>query len=102
MAQISDARKAVESQAFSEIWKFRREVAEVEARNEYWEDVIKRSNELLAKYKDNYFLHRIIIDNLDDLEIRYHGHDQHKASLRAFNTMREKQGLPPVMEVLNG
>ena len=105
MAQISDTRRQLESSFMNEYWKLRKEIGQPEDRQEYWDEMYDKLNQLWEKFDKDDYITNILLACFDDLEQRsshdvggkfYHGKD---ASLKFLNEIRKKKGLPMLQEV---
>lgn len=83
-----------------EYWNLRKAVATVEDNQPYWEYVISRTNDLMARYGNDYYLASMVLNLIHDLEARSRQMRTYGASIRCFNQMRARSGLPEVKEVM--
>lgn len=104
-AQLDAKRKDRESKFMGEYWNFRKAVGTPEESQAYWNQVIQGGNYLIGKYgKDeagnsDYYLTSMVLNLVHDLEARRQSNMNYAASLKCFNQMRAKSGLPMVEEV---
>ena len=61
----------LEYSILSDVWKFYKENYKVETTQEYWNEVLKQSKELLNKYENNELCKDLLVALICDLERKF-------------------------------
>lgn len=109
MAQISEARKTIESPFMQEYWKLRKEYGEPEDRNDFWSELVENRPghkqgvvyEIAEKYGNDPYVECILLAFIDDLDARQSKWEPGKLTLSFMNELRRRRNLPKVGVIEN-
>lgn len=92
MGRITKEGLKQEKQFMLDYWEFRRNFWMPEDNDDYWNELVKASDELYDKYQSSY-CRDLIIDCMADIDARARGS---RSSLRdTINALRKREGLRP-------
>lgn len=69
MAEVSASEIPIEQKFFGDLWNFRKRFYTWEDSPDYWEAIVKASNDLSDKYQNDFF-DMILMACIDDIERR--------------------------------
>ena len=106
MAQITENRKKIESAFMQAYWKFRKEYGDPEDNEAYWISFCEAADEIGKQFGFDPYIVSVIVCCAEDLDRQAHerfGYQRMPGdgdlSLKVFNHLRRKRGLPMVAVV---
>jgi len=98
MAEITEARKKMESSFMGDYWNMRKAIAEPEENDEYWNNLLKVTSDMGKKYGNDLYVESVLLACIIDIESRSKAYARGDLSLRTLNAFRQSRGLLPVKE----
>ena len=100
MAEINEDRKRFESAFMADYWNLRKRICNPEDTDVYWNDVVRSTSDLAAKYGNDEYVEQILMVCVDDIQRRAgDGNYSGKVDMCEFliNKWRKARGLPKLV-----